>query len=124
MNGFGLFLWRDGRFYKGEYLEDKKHNYGIYYSHGNKKYEGFWYNGNQSKLGKLTKKDGSFNIGIWKDGNLDNRFNSETEIANKLSEIDSLTEETINRVENVINNVRLLFAKYLPNVNLESFLEF
>lgn len=30
MNGKGIFTWIDGRKYIGEYLEDKKHGYGIF----------------------------------------------------------------------------------------------
>ena len=29
MNGKGIYLWKDGRSYNGEYLNDKKHGYGM-----------------------------------------------------------------------------------------------
>ena len=30
MNGKGVHNWPDGRIYEGEYLNDKKHGYGVY----------------------------------------------------------------------------------------------
>ena len=30
MEGRGIYTWKDGREYNGEYKEDKKHGFGIY----------------------------------------------------------------------------------------------
>jgi hypothetical protein len=30
MEGIGVYTWKDGRSYEGEYSDDKKHGYGIY----------------------------------------------------------------------------------------------
>jgi hypothetical protein len=30
MDGMGLYTWKDGRSYEGEYKDDKKHGFGIY----------------------------------------------------------------------------------------------
>ena len=30
MDGIGLYSWKDGRYYDGEYKLDKKHGYGLY----------------------------------------------------------------------------------------------
>jgi hypothetical protein len=30
MNGNGIYTWKDGRRYEGEYLNDHKHGFGIY----------------------------------------------------------------------------------------------
>lgn len=30
MHGKGKYSWKDGRFYDGEYFEDKKQGYGVY----------------------------------------------------------------------------------------------
>lgn len=30
MDGRGIYKWKDGRIYNGEYKDDKKHGYGIY----------------------------------------------------------------------------------------------
>lgn len=31
MHGRGIYTWKDGRKYDGEYQHDKKHGYGMYY---------------------------------------------------------------------------------------------
>lgn len=30
MHGKGIYKWKDGRMYDGEYAEDKKNGYGVY----------------------------------------------------------------------------------------------
>lgn len=30
MHGRGIYTWKDGRRYEGEYLNDRKHGFGIY----------------------------------------------------------------------------------------------
>ena len=30
MHGFGVYKWKDGRMYEGEYFDDKKSGYGVY----------------------------------------------------------------------------------------------
>ena len=53
MNGRGVYFWDDGRYYEGEYIDDKKQGYGIYvWPDGRSKhikiireYEGYWMNG-------------------------------------------------------------------------------
>jgi hypothetical protein len=30
MEGIGVYTWKDGRSYEGEYSDDKKHGFGIY----------------------------------------------------------------------------------------------
>jgi len=124
MNGIGLFLWKDGRKYKGEYKDDKKFNFGCYYGNDDKKYEGFWDNGIQKELGKFTKKDGSFKLGYWNENQLISAIIDEQDIANKLTQIDNLVEENENKLNVVFNNLRTLFETYLPNIPLEKFLEF
>ena len=42
MNGKGETIWPDGKKYKGEYQEDKKHGFGIFEWGNGKKYEGDW----------------------------------------------------------------------------------
>lgn len=124
MNGTGLFLWKDGRKYKGEYKEDKKWNFGCYYGNDDKKYEGFWDNGVQKDLGKFTKKDGSFKLGYWQENQLISAIVEEIEIADKLTLIDNLVEENETRLNQVFENLRSLFETYLPNIPLEKFLDF
>ena len=40
MNGFGKFMWADGRVYEGHYYQDKKHGKGIYKWPDGRNYEG------------------------------------------------------------------------------------
>ena len=43
MHGYGIISWPDGKFFEGEFYEDKKEGFGVYYS--NKKiYIGMWKN--------------------------------------------------------------------------------
>jgi hypothetical protein len=124
MNGYGLFLWKDSRSYKGEYKDDKKHNFGIYYGNEGKKYEGFWEEGSQKNLGKYTKKDGSFKIGLWKEHILVKPLIGDNEIAIKLAEIDHYVEETLLRVNNVLETLKNIFNEFLPEIDLDSLLTF
>jgi hypothetical protein len=53
MSGYGEFYWKDGKRYKGFYLNDKKEGFGIYYwCEPSRIYIGFWKNGRQDGLGK------------------------------------------------------------------------
>lgn len=45
MHGFGVYTWKDGRKYEGEYKNDKKDGHGIYYWADGKKYDGMWNDG-------------------------------------------------------------------------------
>jgi hypothetical protein len=124
MNGYGIFLWKDGRSYKGEYKEDKKQNFGVYYGNEGKKYEGNWEEGSQKNLGRYTKKDGSFKIGIWNEHQLISAITDEVEIANKLAYIDSKVEDTLSKVTAVIHSVKNIFNEFLPGIEFESLLSF
>ena len=124
MNGHGIFFWKDGRSYKGEYKDDKKHSFGIYYGNGEKRYDGFWEEGVQKNLGKYTKKDGSFKIGYWDDNQLIRPILSEKEMSVKLAEIDSNIEDTNKKISFVLYNMKALFVNYLPNIEFESLLAF
>lgn len=68
MDGFGIYSWKDGRQYEGQYKEDKKHGYGIYTWADGRKYEGWWYRGKQHGLGKYTAAEDSVKFGLWEDG--------------------------------------------------------
>ncbi len=47
MHGKGIYTWKDGRKYDGEYHNDKKHGYGIYIWADGRRYEGEWKHGKQ-----------------------------------------------------------------------------
>jgi hypothetical protein len=40
ISGFGVYTWADGRFYKGEWLNNNMHGKGIYTWKDGRKYEG------------------------------------------------------------------------------------
>ena len=45
MTGKGEYKWVDGRSYRGEYVNDKKHGYGEYTWADGRRYIGQWENG-------------------------------------------------------------------------------
>jgi len=69
MHGWGIYTWKDGRRYEGEYEFDKKHGYGIYtWADGIRKYEGFWESGKMHGLGRYLNEEGEIKFGRWEDG--------------------------------------------------------
>jgi len=120
MNGYGLFTWKDGRSYRGEYKDDKKSNFGIYLGAEGKKYEGYWDNGNQKNLGKYYKKDGSIKIGYFDENQNLKQITDEEEMAKRLSEIDKMKEITNLFVDKVVNEIRGLFQQNVPDIDFDS----
>ena len=51
MNGKGVFKWKDGEKYIGNYLNNLKHGFGKYEYNSNQYYEGFWVNNKQHGKG-------------------------------------------------------------------------
>ena len=47
MHGKGVYSWKDGRKYEGDYNQDKKEGFGIYTWANGRKYVGEWKNGKQ-----------------------------------------------------------------------------
>ena len=45
MHGKGVYTWKDGRKYEGEYKNDKKDGHGVYCWADGKKYDGNWTDG-------------------------------------------------------------------------------
>ena len=68
MEGYGEFLWVEGKKYFGFYKNDKKNGLGIYYWPCGKIFIGFWKNGKQHGIGKYIKKNNLIKYGKWKDG--------------------------------------------------------
>lgn len=68
MHGKGLYTWKDGRRYEGEYLHDKKHGQGVYTWADGRRYDGQWAYGKQHGRGKYIMPDGSVRVGIWENG--------------------------------------------------------
>ena len=53
MNGFGVYNWKDGRQYEGEFVNDKKHGKGKYKWANGKVYDGMWKDGKQHGDGEF-----------------------------------------------------------------------
>ena len=51
MHNRGVYFWKDGRKYEGEYKNDKKEGFGKYYWTDGRRYEGQWRNGKQHGKG-------------------------------------------------------------------------
>jgi hypothetical protein len=76
MHGFGIYEWKDGRKYEGEYYLDKKHGFGkyrwvdgrMYLLFINPSYEGQWNSGKQNGKGKYIMPDGEEKPGVWENG--------------------------------------------------------
>jgi hypothetical protein len=68
MEGFGHYIWGDGREYIGYYKNDKKHGFGKYTWPDKRKYIGYWENGKQHGYGRYIMKNGSAQIGVWQKG--------------------------------------------------------
>lgn len=122
MNGYGLFTWKDGRSYRGEYKDDKKHNFGIYVGVEGKRYEGYWENGNQKNLGKYYKKDGTIKIGYFDDAQNLKPIEDEEEISLKNNEIDKMKQITNMFVDKTLNEMKSLFLRNLPDLDFGALL--
>lgn len=68
MHGKGVYTWKDGRKYDGDYQFDKKHGYGVYTWADGRRYEGNWAYGKQHGKGKYILPDGTVKVGVWEDG--------------------------------------------------------
>lgn len=45
MNGQGKVIWKNGKSYEGNFVDDIREGYGVYKYDDVKKYEGMWKNG-------------------------------------------------------------------------------
>ncbi len=65
----GKYIWKDGKYYEGEFENNLPHGKGIkYYSNGNILYEGNFINGKFEGKGKYIYNDGDYFIGEYKNG--------------------------------------------------------
>merc|ERR1712232_998391 len=60
--------WSDGRFYRGGYLEDKKHGHGCFTWPNGRKYDGQWLFGRQHGTGRISNGTGKARTGEWQEG--------------------------------------------------------
>jgi len=69
MHGYGVYTWKDGRRYEGQYLKDRKHGHGVYKWADGRMYDGQWENGRQHGEGTYwVKEDAKPRRGIWASG--------------------------------------------------------
>lgn len=68
MHGKGKITWLDGRYYEGEYVDDKKQGEGLFDWGDGRKYIGQWYKGKQHGRGLYIMTNGEKRIGEWVDG--------------------------------------------------------
>lgn len=79
MEGFGIYIWADGRRYEGQYHNDKKSGYGVYYWTDGRKYEGWWNKGKQHGLGTyIDPMKGKIKYGLWEGGKRVTWFDEQT----------------------------------------------
>ena len=68
MNGFGFFIWPDGRIYEGEWFRNKKSGHGKYFWPNGQVYEGDFRDDQCNGVGTLFYPDGKRFQGNWKEG--------------------------------------------------------
>ena len=68
MNGYGVYTWKDGRKYEGQFLNDCKHGYGVYEWADHRVYKGWWYEGKQYGLGSYINPNEEDKNGLWDNG--------------------------------------------------------
>ena len=66
-NGLGVFEWKDGRVYTGQWKDSEMHGFGRYILKENKTYEGEFYADKKHGYGIYTWPDGRVYEGYWKD---------------------------------------------------------
>jgi hypothetical protein len=117
MNGFGMFYWKEGMIYQGEYKEDKKNNFGVFSDEKGKKYEGYWEKGVKSKLGKYTKTNGQVEIGYWNNNQTFEIITDENELEIKKNEIEKCIAETKQKVNVVLLSLQELLEQNTNKLN-------
>ena len=64
--GYGKYIWENGEYYIGQWLNDKKHGKGILYNKNrNIKYDGDFVNDKFEGYGKYIYENGNYYIGKW-----------------------------------------------------------
>ena len=68
MHGCGIITWPDGKFYEGEFCEDKKEGFGVFYSH-KKVYLGMWKN-SSLEGNVIILESGKMKKQFWENGKI------------------------------------------------------
>ena len=80
-HGYGEFTWVEGKKYYGFYKKDLKDGFGIYYWPEEKFYIGFWKEGKQHGVCKYIKRN-QIQYCRWKNGKKDKMFMNEDQFFN------------------------------------------
>lgn len=88
MDGIGVYTWQDGRQYRGEYKDDKKHGYGIYTWSDGRTYSGHWCRGKQHGLGTYSVPGQSTKCGLWEEGKRIEWFDEDQQKEIKANKLD------------------------------------
>jgi hypothetical protein len=84
MNGYGEFIWPDGKKYYGFYINDKNNGFGIFHwESSNKFYFGEWENGKQHGFGLIYQNTQS-KFGFWDKGIMTKTFRGKWEFQKEL----------------------------------------
>ena len=88
MDGIGVYTWQDGRQYRGEYKDDKKHGFGIYTWSDGRMYSGHWCRGKQHGLGNYSVPQQSAKCGLWEEGKRIEWFDEDQQREIKANKLD------------------------------------
>lgn len=67
MNGIGKFLWPDGYYYEGEYVNDIKEGKGKFVWPDRRVFQGIWKRGKRNGIGTMTFANGKQETAEWID---------------------------------------------------------
>ena len=67
-HGFGICIFNDGEYYRGEYRNGKRHGQGVYSFSDGGRYEGRWRDGKPHGQGVYRSPDGGRHEGEWRNG--------------------------------------------------------
>jgi len=83
----GVYTYKDGSKYDGEWKGKKRHGYGVWVRSDGFRFEGYWENDKPNGYGTLTNPEGRKQAGKWKDGKFIGEAKpaiNETDLINKL----------------------------------------
>lgn len=65
MDGVGVYQWKEGDLYLGEYAKDKRHGYGVYSTAAASLFEGQYFAGQRDGYGVYCNSRGDVYQGMW-----------------------------------------------------------
>ena len=116
-NGKGKYTWADGRYYSGDWVNNKREGSGEFKFSDGSLYKGDWVNNKRDGKGKYTTTDGNIYEGYYKDKlkvhkenaafneKLYNKYRDKFEIAKQDLKFH---EERANEYRNTVNDVTVI----------------